>query len=370
MDWNPRTAEVGWARAFWTSADAIRQRQGELLDQLGWGPETSPSRLVQRWHPVELLAFHDAEATGPTVLIVPAPIKTWHIWDLAPDRSVVRRCLREGLRVYLVGWHKPEAGDEALGLEQYADELLLNCLHAIADETGQARVFLVGHSLGGTLAAIFTSLHREPVRGLVEIQGPMEFDPEAGGLEAALMRSPLTRAITDRLGNVPGSLLSLTSLWADPLTFMGEPLLGWLESLPFPRAIRSYLQTRRWTLDETPMPRRLFEEVVEQLYRENRFALGVLEVGGRRADPRTITAPIVAVIDPRSHIVPPASIEAYRTRTASPDVSLLPYGGDMGVMLQHVGALIGDDAHRTLWPRILHWVHDHSALDPRHDGCG
>src|SRR5262249_15374924 len=59
--------------SLWLYADALRRCHGDLLDQLGWGPHTSPSRLVQRLRRVDLLAFHDARATGPTLLIVPAP---------------------------------------------------------------------------------------------------------------------------------------------------------------------------------------------------------------------------------------------------------------------------------------------------------
>ncbi|MBI3898529.1 MAG: hypothetical protein HY308_09565 [Gammaproteobacteria bacterium] len=52
------------------------------------------------------------------------------------------------------------------------------------------------------------------------------------------------------------------------------------------RERRIYWQVRRWTLDETPMPRQLFEQVVDDLYRNNRFANGMLAIGEHRADPR------------------------------------------------------------------------------------
>jgi polyhydroxyalkanoate synthase len=104
-------------RIWWTYADAVRRGQRALLDPFGLGPQTTPARLVWRSPAVDLLAFHDARARGPTLLIVPAPIKTWHIWDLVPEVSVVRRCLREGLRVYLMAWRWPADGQKT-GLAQ------------------------------------------------------------------------------------------------------------------------------------------------------------------------------------------------------------------------------------------------------------
>jgi polyhydroxyalkanoate synthase len=346
--------------AFWAHADAVRQQQGDFLDRMGLGPLPAPARLVHRLPTVDLLAFHDSRATGPTLLIIPAPIKAWYIWDLDPGVSVVRRCVSEGLRVYLMAWRRPEPDDRDLGFAQYADEFIVQSLHAITAETGQARAFLAGHSLGGTLAAIFASLHQELVQGLVEVEGPMEFDAAAGRLEAAALSSPAARAVTDRFGNVPGSFLDAVSISADPVTFTSEPLVDWLQSLPFPKAIQTHVRVRRWTLTEMPMPRRLFEEVVE-LYRENRFAKGTLRVANRYARPAALTAPIMAVVDPRSRIIPAASITAYRKRTGSADVRLLEYRGDVGVMLQHVGVLVGENAHRVVWRRILDWIHEGAA---------
>ena len=39
-----------------------------------------------------------------------------------------------------------------------------------------------------------------------------------------------------------------------------------------------------------------------------------------------------------------------------PGPTLLPYDGDVGVSLQHVGLLVGPQAHARLWPEIVRWV--------------
>jgi polyhydroxyalkanoate synthase len=120
------------------------------------------------------------------------------------------------------------------------------------------------------------------------------------------------------------------------------------------------MQVRRWSLDERPMARRLFEDVEEGLYRENRFAEGRLHVGNRLADPRAIDVPVLGVVEPGSRIVPPASIEAYRRDTSSKDTEVLNYPGDTGVMMQHVGVLVGMNSHTFLWPRIVSWIRRHA----------
>ena len=189
----------------------------------------------------------------------------------------------------------------------------------------------------------------------------MYFGDASGSLESAVRTtSSITEAIRD-FNNVPGSLLTAAARWSDPVAFGWEPWLDWMQSQASPDALRLFARVNRWTLDELPMPKRLFEEVAGALYRDNRFAQRALRVGKRLADPKALDAPILAVADPRSRVVPPASMQAYRTCTGSTDVDVLEYGGDAGVMLQHVGVLVGPNAHERLWPRILAWVHRHAV---------
>lgn len=330
-----------------------------MLDRLGFGPRTTPSRTVRNTGAGELYAYQAPEDRRPAILIVPAPIKAAYIWDLSPERSVVRRLHEADMQVYLAAWRRPEARDDWMGLAEYADRAIGVCLDAIGQETGAAKVFIAGHSLGGTFAAIFSSLHPERVQGLIELEGPMEFG--AGRLEAAIAAAPPAGAVTGVLGNVPGTALDLMSVWADPLSFSAEPWIDWLRSTASADERRLHWQVRRWTLDESPMARRLFEEVEQELYRQNRFAKGELRIDGRPARPQAIEAPIVAVLDRRSRIVPAPSVEAYRPRTGSTDVQVLEYAGDTGVMMQHVGVLVGRNAHESLWPTVLTWLRQRTA---------
>jgi polyhydroxyalkanoate synthase len=335
------------------AADEARRLQGLVLERLGYGPVTTPSRTVCESSIADLIAYQDPGPERLCALLIPAPIKTHYIWDLDPAVSAVRRFLHAGLQVYLVRWRRPPA-KRGLGLAAYGDDAIAKCLDALRAETGQERTILAGHSLGGTLAAIFASLHPERVHGLVELEGPIEFGE--GMIEALVAAVPETLARMESADTVPGTLLDVASVQADPLGFGAEPWLDLLASSPDPERRRLHLQVRRWTLDETPMAAALLDEVANRLYRDNQFAEGRLEVGGRLATPGAITAPVLGVLDPNSRIVPPSSIEAYRGRTRSSGVTLATYTGESGVVMQHVGVLVGRNAHRTLWPQIATWL--------------
>lgn len=338
------------AWTFFEALDHARRLQGAAMDALGYGPDETPYRVVFSEAGVRLRYYGTADRAAAALLIVPAPIKRPYIWDLAPGVSAVRRCLQTGLRVFLLEWQSDSA---ELGLGDYAVRLILDCMAA----AGIGSATLVAHSLGGLFAAIFAALQPQRVRALAMLATPLHLGASAAILHA--MASGF--AAGDLPPRVPGSFLSTASLVASPLTFGWDRWLDLWRSLPAPAALRSHLQVERWTLDELALPRRLLGELAALLAPEDRFARGMLIVEGRRVLPRAITAPLLCVLDPRCRVVPPQSVLPFYDAVASRDKTLLHYHGDVGVSLQHVGVLAGREAHRRLWPQIVHWIRARSS---------
>src|SRR4051812_45653192 len=96
--------------------DEVRRRTGLALDWAALGPIETPSRVLAEMPGARLRAYHSlAGSAGPVLLIVPAPIKRSYIWDLMPAVSVVRHCLRRGVRVFLLEWLDPGREEDGLG---------------------------------------------------------------------------------------------------------------------------------------------------------------------------------------------------------------------------------------------------------------
>ncbi|BBA32712.1 poly(3-hydroxybutyrate) synthase subunit [Methylocaldum marinum] len=336
--------------------DRFRRGLGIWFDLNGLGPEETPFRIVMSEPGLTLRSYSPESAAGPVLLIVPAPIKRAYIWDLVPWASVVRSALEHGLSVYLAYWEPPGGIGLSFGLREYADRLILDCVAAIEKDRGSGPVFLAGHSLGGTLATFFAALHPDFVKGLILVGSPLHFGPEVGVIDRWIATAPAARYLTSVLAPVAGSLLSGWSFLADPLSFGWRR--GWdgIRSLGDPRARRTYLAVERWACDEMPMAPCLFEEIVEWLYREDRFMRGELSIGGHKLAPASVRAPVVSVVDPKCRIVPPEAVLPFLRAVGTTDVTLIRYGGDVGVSLQHLGMLVGQEAHRTVWPEIMRWL--------------
>lgn len=335
--------------------DRSRQKKGEALAAKGYGPVETPWTALAEFPALTVRSYGEPGLKGPALLIAPAPIKQPYIWDIEPEVSVVRRLLEAGVRVFMIAWKKVGPMTAELGLSDYGDRLIGEALDAVRAETGEKRVFLAGHSLGGTLSTLYGSLHPENLRGLLILESPLSFGENTGAFAKFVKwkreSDPSLAPIP-----VPGSLLSISSLIASPRTFSWERYQDRIATVGDKPARTTHLRVERWTLDEFAMPRPLFEQVTGWLYGEDRFMAGTLDLNGRIASPQTLTMPLLGVADPRSTVVPFRSLAACFDAAPSPEKDVLAYEGDIGVALQHVGVLVGRNAHRLLWPKILDWV--------------
>jgi polyhydroxyalkanoate synthase len=288
----------------------------------------------------------EAGTAGP-VLIVPAPIKRPYIFDLLPEVSVIRRLTEAGFSVYLSEWCEEESGSRDLGNSVGS---LRSALEKIASEHGRAPI-VVGHSLGGTLAAILAAIEPLRVDKLVLIEAPLRFGEQTGALRP-ITAYPDSWLFGETVEPIPGSLLDLASVAAAPEEFaFGRWSDAWA-SLPDVEAFAIHARVIRWSLDEFAPPAPLLQSVVDLLYRQDRFARNELRLLGRLAGSGSLAEiPIAAIVDHTSRLVPPSSA---LDPLSSP--SVFAYMPEIGVGLQHVGPLVGRRSHREIWPCVIAWM--------------
>ena len=337
------------------SVDLLRRMQGDALGLLGLGPVECDYRIVASGARWRLRRYAESDA-GPPLLIVAAPIKRPYIWDLVPEVSAIRRCLEGRLAVYLLEWLPPRASDGSAGLEAYAGQAIEEAVAGCCHEAGGAKPFLIGHSLGGTLAAIFAAIEPSAVRGLVLLSSPLCFAPGSSAFRDALVAVAPSGFSTDEV--VPGALISQLAAVASPGTFVWSRLLDFGLSASDPRALEVHTRVERWTLDEFPLPGRLVGEILQWLYCEDRFCVGTLRIGEKLARPSALEVPTLAVVNAADEIAPSDSILPFLNRMPKGRAQLLEQPGEIGVGFQHLAPLIGRYSHASIWPRIISWLHD------------
>ncbi len=341
--------------AHFSISDILRRAQGDVVGVFGLDPSECPYHVVMsrsHWR----LRDYGGEDQAPSLLIIAAPIKRPYIWDLTPSISTIRFCSKNGLRVRLLEWIPPSSQATNRGL----DDCVLAISEGVAMATPTARVgkpYMVGHSLGGTLAAIYAATVPESIQGLVLLGAPLCFEPSESRFRDALV-SLVPKDVSDT-EPFPGSLLSHMSALAAPYTFLWSRLIDAAMSIADPHAVEIHARVERWALDEVALPGKLVHQIIEWLYRENRFCRGELTIGEKIVGPSTLSTPMLAVVNTADEIAPLSSLKPF-TDAMAQNVRVITYPGEVGVCLQHLGILVGRQAQAHVWPQIISWLKSQS----------
>ena len=184
-----------FGRAPFAAMDILRRALGNAVGAFGLDPDECPHRIVDLG-PCWRLRDYGGQDTSMPLLIIAAPIKRAYIWDLAPSVSAVRYCMRAGLHVHLLEWLPASDRNQNNGLDEYT-EAISECVAKISSRTS-GTPFLVGHSLGGTLAAIFTAWAPASIRGLILLGAPLCFEPATSRIPGRPRLSDSAGAIRPR----------------------------------------------------------------------------------------------------------------------------------------------------------------------------
>jgi polyhydroxyalkanoate synthase len=352
---NPTDTAFAAVREHFAATDVVRRAQAALLGAFGLGPDECPYRIIASGAHWRLRDYGD-QGQRPSILVVAAPIKRPYIWDLTPSVSAIRYCLRQRLHTYLLEWMPASRETENIGLDESV-QAISECVATISRETGH-QPFLVGHSLGGTLAAIFGASASDRILGLVLLSAPLCFEPATSRFRDALI-SLIPSELSDT-EPFPGSLLSHMSALASPDTFVWSRLMDAVLSAADGHAMAIHARVERWALDEVSLSGKLVHQIVEWLYRENRLCRGVLKIRETLVGPLSLSAPALAVVNTSDAVAPAASIKPFTDAMRTRDVRLIDYPGEVGVCLQHLGVLVGRQAQAQVWPEIISWIRSHS----------
>jgi polyhydroxyalkanoate synthase len=344
-----------YGRTQFSIADILRRAQGHAFGAFGLDPNECAYQVVASG-PFWRLRDYTKHDTAQSLLIVAAPIKRPYIWDLAPTASAIRYCLGQDLHVRLLEWLPASRTTGNNGLTEYA-EAISNCVAKISSESAGVKPFLIGHSLAGTLAAIFGALAPNSIRGLVLLGAPLCFPPATSRFRDALVS--LVPSGLAEAEPCPGSLLSHFSALASPDTFIWSRLTDAAFSVTDSHAMEIHARVERWALDEVPLPGKLVHQLIEWLYRENLFCQGALKIGGTLVGPQSVSVPTLAVINTADDVALLDAIKPFIDAMPTSDARIIEYPGEIGVCLQHLGLLIGRQAHAQVWPDITSWIASH-----------
>jgi polyhydroxyalkanoate synthase len=323
---------------------------------------TTPSEVVYTEDDMKLMHYYPkVEKPYPIpVLIVYAFVNRYYILDLQPDKSVVRKLLDEGLDVYIIDWGYPTGADRYLTLNDYVNGYLLDAVEKVKELSGSDKITMFGVCQGGTISAMYASLHPDEVKNFVALVTPINFDTDKGLLHVWAKSLDVDK-IVDFYGIVPGDLLNTGFLLTDPFRLLIDKYVGLFERIECKpedmecqrrneETVRNFLRMEKWIFDSPDQAGEAYRQFMKDCYQKNLLIKNEMKIDGQRIDLKKITMPVLNVMAETDHLVPNEASLPLTDVVGSEDTETLVFPTG------HIGIFVGSKSQKEVVPKIAAWL--------------
>ena len=269
---------------------------------------TTEGAVVHRDPILELIQYRPLRATVSQrpILIVPPQINKFYVYDLEPEKSMVRYLLERGFQVFMVSWRNPTAEHRDWGLENYVDAIE-RALAATSAISVSRDVHAVGACAGGiTLAAALGHLAAKDaldrVASLTLMVNVLDVrrDDSIMGLFATDQAIEAARKRSARKGVLDGRDTARVFNWMRPNDLVWNYVVAsYLHGDPLPAFDILY-----WNNDTTRLPARLHGDFLNFFKHGALASPGRLSIHGLPIDLGKMTRPVFIVGGSTDHITP------------------------------------------------------------------
>jgi polyhydroxyalkanoate synthase len=290
------------------------------------------------------------------VVFIYALVNRPYILDLKKGRSVVANFVEHGFDTYLVDWGIPTYADRHLTLDDYINGYMVNVLDHVRERTGVERVNVLGYCMGGTMSAMFSSLHPDRVRNLILLAAPIDFAAQDSLLNVWTRPEYFdVDKFVDAFGNCPPDFLQATFLLLRPVGNLLEKPINFYEHLHDDKFLEDFLTTETWLNDNIAVPGEVYRSFVKYLYQQNALTKNRMPVGKHIVNLRNITCPVLNIMAGKDDLVPCSQGTPFNDLVGSKDRKTILLDGS-----GHIGLAIGSRAQKEVWPQACGWLAERS----------
>ncbi len=243
--------------------------------KVGENIANTPGAVIFRNDLVELIQYTplSAQVREAPVLFIPPQINKYYIFDLAPEKSVVRSVLEAGFQAFIISWRNPGPEQADWGLAEYA-AAIDQSISAICDLTGAGKVNLVGACAGGITVSAYVaarSAARDPrvnsLTLMVSVLDVQAIGDTPLGLFATPRAVKAARRKSQKAGVLDGKAMAAAFSWLRPNDLIWN---YWVNNVLLGRKPPAF-DLLYWNNDSTRLPARLHAEFMD-LFLDNAMA--------------------------------------------------------------------------------------------------
>jgi polyhydroxyalkanoate synthase len=239
-------------------------------------------------------------------LLVPPCINKFYILDLQPENSLIRYCVEQGHRTFVVSWRNPDESLSQKTWDEYIEDAVIKAIAVTQDITGAETInalgFCVGGTMLGTALAVLAARGEEPVNSATFLTTLLDFT-DTGILDVFIDENFVKyREMQFAQGGLmPGRDLATTFSFLRPNDLVWNYVVGnYLKGETPPPFDLLY-----WNSDSTNLPGPYYAWYLRQMYLENNLVKpGKTTVCGEKIDFRQVKLPVYIYGSREDHIVP------------------------------------------------------------------
>jgi polyhydroxyalkanoate synthase len=269
---------------------------------------TTPGSVVLRTDAMELIQYRPVteEVFERPLLIVPPQINKFYVFDLAPEKSVIRYCLEAGLQTFVISWKNPSAAEQGFGLDTYV-AALERAVDAMREITGSNDVNIWGSCSGGittsALVAHLAARHEPKVHSATVAVCLLDM-AAAQNTTAGLFVTPESVAAAKHAsqlaGVVEGRELARMFAWMRPNDLIWN---YWVNNYLLGNAPPAF-DVLYWNNDTTRLPAKLHADFLDLIETNPFVNAGQLVVRGTPLDMALMDLDSYVVAGLTDHITP------------------------------------------------------------------
>jgi polyhydroxyalkanoate synthase subunit PhaC len=239
-------------------------------------------------------------------LLVPPCINKFYILDLQPANSLIRYCVEQGHRTFVVSWRNPDESMAQKTWDNYIEDAVIKAIGVTQDITGAKTINALGFCVGGTMLAtglaVLAARGEEPVNSATFLTTLLDFT-DTGILDVFIDENFVKyREMQFAQGGLmPGRDLATTFSFLRPNDLVWNYVVGnYLKGESPPPFDLLY-----WNSDATNLPGPYYAWYLRQTYLENNLVKpGKATVCGQKIDFRKVKLPVYVYGSREDHIVP------------------------------------------------------------------
>jgi class III poly(R)-hydroxyalkanoic acid synthase PhaC subunit len=227
-----------------------------------------------------------------------------YILDIGEGSSVIGGLTDRGYDVYLLDWGSPSHEDNEISLDNYILDYLENAIKRAIRHSNTEDITLVGYCLGGTLAAILTSITDLPIKNLVLATVPIDFS--IGIVPNSWLEGIQTGEVNfDRLSQVYGVIPEdiMYALFRSLSPIYVSPYVNLIARAHDKDYVEKWRRMDKWTKDSASFTGVSIRQLFNDFYKDNKLLKGELIIGGRQVDLKHIKCPLFVLSTSRDTLV-------------------------------------------------------------------